>query len=267
MVYGVLGAYIFYKWYAINLKHGFFAFCPQFLQNIKWQLTTMTLLAVLLFTMVLRGGSYLWQQLRNNQKLLGRLQELKISLPAELENLTRKYGLQGKIFYTVDTEPYAFVCGLLKPRIVLSRGLFNTLTTEELEAVLLHENYHLIEYDPLKITLGGAIARSLFFIPLAGQLYGAFKCNRELAADASAVRVQGDNLGLALALQKLLQAQTASRSDLAARVGIIGTAELRITQLIEGEKSAKITIVRKGQVLLTAAIILVTIMLLLTRCV
>ncbi len=51
----------------------------------------------------------------------------------------------------VDTNHlFAWCCGLLRPRIVLSRGLVETLTEEELQVVLAHEEAHAARFDNLR---------------------------------------------------------------------------------------------------------------------
>ncbi len=51
----------------------------------------------------------------------------------------------------VDTNHlFAWCCGLLRPRIVLSRGLLEALTNEELQVVLTHEEAHAARFDNLR---------------------------------------------------------------------------------------------------------------------
>lgn len=61
--------------------------------------------------------------------------------------------LANRVDVVRSEQPYAYCYGLLRPRICLSTGLVHLLDDEELEAVLLHERYHLQNYDPLKIVL------------------------------------------------------------------------------------------------------------------
>lgn len=57
----------------------------------------------------------------------------------------------GQDLLIVDTNHlFAWCCGLLRPRIVLSRGLIDTLTEEELQVVLAHEAAHAERLDNLR---------------------------------------------------------------------------------------------------------------------
>ena len=48
-------------------------------------------------------------------------------------------------------EPFAFTFGLGRPRVAISRGLIEQLSSEELGAVIVHERYHVRARDPLKL--------------------------------------------------------------------------------------------------------------------
>jgi Zn-dependent protease with chaperone function len=68
------------------------------------------------------------------------------------------------------SSPFALTYGALRPRVLASTGLAETLTGAELAAVLAHEREHLRGRDPLKNVLARAIPARYFYLPaLAGQ--------------------------------------------------------------------------------------------------
>ena len=70
-----------------------------------------------------------------------------------LELLLHRLGVQGRTPVAIGDQPAAFVRGFLRPNIYLSTGLVAILTLEELEAVILHERWHAIRRDPLRLAI------------------------------------------------------------------------------------------------------------------
>ncbi len=88
-------------------------------------------------------------------------------------------------------EPFAFTFGLGEPRVAVSRGLVEQLSPEELEAVMVHERYHVRARDPLKLVVARVAARTCFFLPAVGHLVARYLAGRELAADRRSRRDLG----------------------------------------------------------------------------
>jgi Zn-dependent protease with chaperone function len=100
-----------------------------------------------------------------------------------------------------DDEVHAFCAGLLRPQIYISTAALTVLSGTELAAVLAHERHHRRRRDPLRIALGRAVARGLFFLPGARLLHERYCALAELAADDFAVRSQaGGSRALASAM-------------------------------------------------------------------
>jgi hypothetical protein len=83
-------------------------------------------------------------------------------------------------------QPCAFVIGLVRPEVVVSRGLRASLSNTELEVVLAHERTHARRRDPLRQLL--ASIGLLWHIPgIASHLDRKFRLCQELIADRAAV--------------------------------------------------------------------------------
>lgn len=91
-------------------------------------------------------------------------------------------------------EPLAFSVGLLRPRIVVSRGLVEQVSASELDAILAHEEAHSRNRDNLGLLAVRVLSRCWRFIPAVGPAAGRFGRAIELAADGSARRCTGDAL-------------------------------------------------------------------------
>jgi Zn-dependent protease with chaperone function len=102
-----------------------------------------------------------------------------------------------------DAVPFAVSIGMLSPRIVLSTGLLSTMTLAELRAVFAHESGHVRLRHPLRAVAWEAIRRTLFFLPVIGDVAAHFALAREIAADRHAVKACGQR-PLASALLKIV---------------------------------------------------------------
>jgi Zn-dependent protease with chaperone function len=157
-----------------------------------------------LLTYVLTGtmllGTYfgltLWfRQRRQLASLLGDLSLFQIS---DSGWPTQRFGhhLRDKVHFLDCEEPFCFTTGFISPHVFISWGIANNLTPLELEAIVLHEKYHIENRDPLKILLGKIATSALFFMP-------RYLIDKEVAADQSAIQYQGHIRGIAGALYKM----------------------------------------------------------------
>lgn len=126
--------------------------------------------------------------------------------------------------------PVALCYGLLRPRLLLSTGLLERVSSAELEAVLHHEHTHLRRRDPLRLVLVRVLAEALPGFSAVRALAAAVPLAQELAADRvalAAVRAEA----LATALLKVGDALGPLRGQVVA-VGAFSTLDVRIDQLL-----------------------------------
>jgi beta-lactamase regulating signal transducer with metallopeptidase domain len=143
---------------------------------------------------------------------------------ARLDNIAQRLNLQDHVFLLDSDDCISFCTGFLSPRIYVSRAIVESLTAEELEALLLHERYHLTNRDPLRILLGELIVSGLFFVPVLRDLFKRYLVKKEIAADQYAIQYQGNRHGIASTLNKLLQKEAC---DGTASFAVSGTDALR----------------------------------------
>ena len=150
--------------------------------------------------------------------------------PSRLVRLTAELGLSSHMLALATDVPLAFCFGLLRPRICISTGLAETLTDNELKAVLLHEDHHRRHLDPLRGLLAEVLAATFFFLPIASELRDWFLTTTELKADRHAARVVG-RPSLAGALHKIITHPRAIRLSVPGIAGLSAT-EARIAELL-----------------------------------
>ena len=146
--------------------------------------------------------------------------------------LVKNLGLQDKAVLVKSEKQFAFCIGIRTSKIYFSTGLVSQLSTEELEAVLLHEQYHLENHDTFTMILA-SVAHSLFpFFPVIGDLIKKYRIEREIEADKFAVHKTGNKRSLISALRKLLAFPTVEEVTVAA-IADQDTLEPRIYSLVD----------------------------------
>lgn len=148
-----------------------------------------------------------------------------------LSRVVLRLGLQHRVTRIEDHAAYALTAGFLRPQIYVSSGLLDLLKEDEVEAVLWHEFYHVLQRDPLRRLIGRALRRALFFLPVAADLWARHVTAAELAADCRVVAAQGRD-SLARALLKIIDSEP-QLGSLASEVGVTSIFDLRVAQLLD----------------------------------
>ncbi len=132
----------------------------------------------------------------------------QIAHTSDVQALVDGWGLNvADIVLIRSARPTIFCFGFLKPRICLSTGLVELLSSRQLQAVLLHEDCHRRQFDPLRILIVETIGTALFFLPVIQELREQFKINLELQADHYAAH-RTSNGAIAGALHRLIFASS-----------------------------------------------------------
>jgi hypothetical protein len=104
--------------------------------------------------------------------------------------------------------PIVAVVGAFRPRLFIAAQVFDTLSDEEMRAVMVHETGHLVAHDNFKRTLLRACRDVLMMVPCGRSLDREWAENAEEAADEHAARTCGaiGALDLARAMIKVSRA-------------------------------------------------------------
>ena len=179
-------------------------------------------------------------QILRTQRAVRHLGLIAVALPARLRPLARQLGLEPRLDVLATNQPTAFCYGFWKPRVLVTTGLLDTLADDELLATLAHERSHLRARDPLQLLVLRALAKGLFFLPVARDLSSGAELAQEVAADAEVVRVLGGSSALASAMLKLSESQQ-MRDDSRLAIGRFSHMDARIQYLAEPSKRMAFT--------------------------
>ncbi len=181
----------------------FIALCAKswsyFLDFILYDNNVWILLVVIVFSVgFIKGLIFFVSQLRNVHLLRQEFKN-KIILQALPDILDNR-----QIIVVDDDYLFALTVGFVKPVIYISKNMFDTLSLEEIKAVLLHEQYHLENNHSLSLLLANTIRVSFFFIPIVKEIVSYLVLRFEFLADQEAIKGTSRDV-LALALLKTFQ--------------------------------------------------------------
>ena len=131
------------------------------------------------------------------------------------------------LYKTPASRPAAFCFGLLRPRVVVTSGLVERLSDEELAAAVWHEVQHARVREPLRCLFARAVATAFFWLPLFRDLSDRYTLARELDADRLATS-RTSRRALAGALHEV-----AAGPALAGAVGFADLAAARVDRLLD----------------------------------
>lgn len=181
-------------------------FCQQLISNTLLKIPDL-LPNIIIFTLipVLTVGmlSFLVQLFKTHSLQKGLYSNRK-NLSARLQKLILSLGLKDKVNLVKDPNLFSFCSGIIRGRIIITTSLAESLSNKELEAVLLHEQAHLKNLDPLKIFLGKTVSSMFFFLPIFYELNKNMIATNEILADNWAVKSQKGSNFLRSAIRKIL---------------------------------------------------------------
>lgn len=121
-----------------------------------------------------------------------------------LQELLAKLELTQKTYIVENDKPFAYCFGVRNPKIYISTATVSLMNNKELEAIFLHEKYHIDNKDTFTMLLA-SICQSLFpFFPLLTDLLHNYRIEREIKADQNAIDKLGSSQPLISVLRKLL---------------------------------------------------------------
>jgi Zn-dependent protease with chaperone function len=183
----------------------------------------------------LLGMRSLGRQVASSRRLRRRVASLSRPAPPDLAAAAEAARLRRRVRVIDSPEPFSFAYGAWRPRVVVSQGLLECASPDELQAVLVHERYHVRNLDPLKVVLTRALAATFFLVPALRELERRYLAGRELAADRRALRVCGRR-PLASALFKVVRGPAWPELGSAAAIGGPELLDVRVAQLESGRE-------------------------------
>lgn len=124
--------------------------------------------------------------------------------PKIVLKLIEKYGLSGKVIVIQSEKPLAFCLDFFQPKIYLSTGLIKLMNRYELEAIILHEKYHLLKKDNILLVTVSFIKQFFLLFPVFTDFFDSLIKTREVQADRYGSILLGKKRPFISAFKKLL---------------------------------------------------------------
>jgi hypothetical protein len=119
------------------------------------------------------------------------LRRLGPSLPSPALLLRIEAMLVIDVQLSADSRCFCCCAGILFPKVIISKGMFELLDEAQLTAVLAHEAAHVRHRDPARALAVRCASNALFYLPLARYLSKKSLVASELGADSAAASVAG----------------------------------------------------------------------------
>lgn len=156
------------------------------------------------------------------------------------KQLNYKYRKWNTELIVVEDDAFlALTIGMLRPKIVVSTGVFDLFNDHEVKAILLHEWYHCRNRDNIKMFIAALLADGFGYLPIIQPSVRFYHTIKELLADRFAIQQMGTELHLGNVLLKLVKMGKIQRRE--AAIHFTETAmDYRIKQILEPEKAVKV---------------------------
>ncbi|MDF2926260.1 MAG: putative family peptidase [Paenibacillaceae bacterium] len=215
-----------------------FDMCNNWLMKLRLPLVAKGL-DVLVLSTVITGFLFTISQILASFRVKARFSA--VLDPEQSRQMVRRYALaEGNLMVIRCQKPMAFTMGFFRPVIIMSTGLTDLLEEEELEAVVRHEQFHLINRDPLRTLCIYALSSIMWYVPILRWCHHCFKTTREVLADRYAISATGSAVGLGSALVKLTKSSTPLSMSFAHASFADTPINIRIRQLLDPQEKPRI---------------------------
>lgn len=137
------------------------------------------------------------------------LQKADLSYRLFIQRIASQIGIGKKVkLYISEIVTSPLTVGYLKPVILLPVAALNNLSTQQMEAVLLHELSHIRRYDYLVNLMVSVIHTILYFNPFVRLFLKNIEAERENCCDELVLQFGYDRVGYASALLLLEKASS-----------------------------------------------------------
>lgn len=132
------------------------------------------------------------------------LKKRRVVMSSRIKQIAQKMNLVDKIIELEEDQAVVFCYGIFHPNICISSGILKQMSNVEIQAVLLHEKQHILNYEPAKLMILKICEKIFFFFPGFKILSHQYIVYSELAADELATASFAQNQPLAQALAKII---------------------------------------------------------------
>lgn len=126
-------------------------------------------------------------------------------LSSELQSMFGENKLNKSLFLVSSNQHFlAFSTGFFSRKIVISTFLLKNFTVKEIEAIVLHELYHVRAFHALFLFISELCMHFFFYFPFFQDIHLQIRARFEMSADAYATKVQQTKQHIKSSLKKAL---------------------------------------------------------------
>ncbi len=143
--------------------------------------------------------------LKTHLRIKKTTQDCSQNIPIKLLTILQKHTVaKDKFLISCEKKHIAVSIGFISKKIIISSHLISKLTSNELEAVVLHELHHNKFFHSTLLFFAEVLTETFFFIPIFQDLLVILKTEFEKSADLAAVKYQKTNKYVKESLKKIL---------------------------------------------------------------
>lgn len=177
---------VFKKYSGLTFQH-FLEICTDFASTFFLTGTHYIGLVLAGFVLIITLGLFFrsfFSYLKTKKEMDFFLKKVDFSKYKKLASILLQNRIRSDLVIVVkDNSDIALTIGWLSPKIILSSGIILKLNSRELEAVLLHELYHLKNKHPLLLVLSEILSSSLYLLPILKEITAKMRSILEKEAD------------------------------------------------------------------------------------
>ncbi|CAM3820720.1 M56 family metallopeptidase [Marinicrinis lubricantis] len=192
---------------------------------------------MILFTFIRIGWRMVRQSIMSYKWMRHFRCNIHEALTRHLQDKYRSWGIE--MIVTQDDDFVALTIGMLRSKIVVSSGLFSRFDEQEIEAILLHERFHLSNRDNFKLFIMTLCTEGFGYLPTIRVIFRYFEIWKELLADRFAIKQMGTEYYLGRVLFKLTAAGGIQKSEVGVHFAEAAMS-YRIMQVLEPEKKIQV---------------------------
>lgn len=221
--------FVIYKYFLVLIHQGVY-YCQMMAKSLNFQLPGeygKVLAGILIFAVVFT----LFKLIGSLLGVFAFRKSLVKKKQKHCESLVRLFvtlGIQEKALVFKQAKPQAFCFGIRNPKIYLSTGLIELMSSNELEVILRHEKYHLEHRDTLTLLLAEIIGSLFPLFPVISDFIRVYRTDREVAADNAAISSSTDKQSLKGVLRKLIQYEPDINTIFLPAIMSVDTLEARV---------------------------------------
>lgn len=131
-----------------------------------------------------------------DHKKLNKINQIS-KFPQKIRTVLNRHNIdENRLVVIASNKLTAYTIGLFRSKIVISKALINQLTVDQLEAIILHEIYHVKSRHLFWLLISRLSSSLFFFVPFVSHLAERLKTEFEIASDSFVVNKQGTSAHL-----------------------------------------------------------------------